>query len=103
MAHDMKVVSGVTPQGEFVRIYECGIYENFILKCKERFCTAVQLEIMRQTRETLLKYQKALKQSQHPLAEDIKVYTRGARCSFPDFQCSQDCGFKEGKTLDRRI
>lgn len=101
--HDMKVVGDVTPQGELVRVYECGTYENFILKCKERLCTAAQLEIMRQTRKTLLKYQKALEENHHPLAENIKVYTRGARCTFPDFKCSQDCLFKEGKTLERKI
>lgn len=80
-----------------------GKYEDFILKCKERLCSAAQLEIMQQTRATLLKYRDSLKLSNHPLAEDIVKYTKGARCTFPDYECPSDCKFKEGKLLTRRI
>ncbi len=100
---DMQIVRGVNPQGELVKISEVGKYEDFILKCKERLCTAAQLEIMLQTRKTLLKYKKALEESNNPLAIDIKKYSHGARCTFPDYTCSSDCGFKEGKTLTRKI
>lgn len=100
---DMQVVGDVTPQGELVIINETGKYEDFILKCKERLCSAAQLEIMQQTRATLLKYKKALEASNHYLAKDIEKYSRGARCTFPDFDCSSDCQFKEGKTLNRKI
>ena len=58
---------------------------------------------MQQTRDTLLKYKAELEAKNHPLADDIKYYSRGARCTFPDFDCSQDCSFKEGKTLTRKI
>ncbi|UKI57905.1 MAG: hypothetical protein L6V81_11740 [Clostridium sp.] len=78
-------------------------YENFILKCQERLCTAAQLEIMRQTRDTLLKYRDALKESESPLYGDIEKYTHGARCTFPNYKCSKPCGFKEGITLTRKI
>ena len=101
--NDMKVVSDVVPQGELVLIHESGKYEDFILKCKERLCSAAQLEIMRQTRETLLKYRDALKKSDNILALNIEKYTHGARCTFPDFTCTSDCMFKEGKTLERKI
>ena len=101
--NDMKRVGEVNPQGELVRIYECGKYEDFILKCKERLCSAAQLEIMRQTRDTLLKYKKALEDENSPLAKDIERYSHGARCTFPDFICTSDCKFKEGKTLERKI
>lgn len=100
---DMNTVKNINPQGELVRIKEMGKYDDFILKCKERLCSAAQLEIMRQTRETLLKYKKALEESNNPLAEDIKKYSNGARCTFPDFDCASDCKFAEGKTLARRI
>ena len=100
---DMQIVRGVNPQGELVKISEVGKYEDFILKCKERLCTAAQLEIMLQTRETLLKYKKALEKSNSPLAKDIEKYSHGARCTFPDFNCSSDCKFGEGKTLVRKI
>ncbi len=100
---DMQIVRGVNPQGELVKISEVGKYDDFILKCKERLCTAAQLEIMLQTRETLLKYKKALEKSNSPLAIDIEKYSHGARCTFPNYTCSSDCGFKEGKTLTRKI
>lgn len=100
---DMQLVKEVTPQGELVQISEIGKYEDFILKCKERLCTAAQLEIMLQTKETLLKYKKALEQSGSPLAQDIEKYSHGARCTFPDFHCTSDCKFPEGKTLVRKI
>ena len=100
---DMQTVSDVYPQGELVRISEVGKYEDFILKCKERLCSAAQHETMKQTRITLLKYKEALEESNSPLAKDIKKYSRGARCTFPDFDCPSDCKFKEGKTLDRDI
>ena len=101
--NDMEIVKGVTPQGELVRISESGKYADFILKCKERLCSAAQLEIMEQTKETLLRYKKFLERSHSPLATDIKKYSRGARCTFPDFNCSSDCKFKEGKILIRKI
>ena len=50
-----------------------------------------------------MKYKDALEKSGHPLAEDIKNYTKGARCTFKDFTCTADCGFAEGKTLKRLI
>lgn len=100
---DMQIVKDVNPQGELVKISEIGKYENFILKCKERLCTAAQLEIMLQTKETLLKYKKALEKSNSPLAKDIEKYSHGARCTFPDFDCSSDCKFVEGKRLNRKI
>lgn len=101
--NDMKSVANLLPQGMLVLINERGTYENFILKLKERICTNAQLEICNQSRDTLLKYQKALEKSGHPLAEDIKNYTKGARCTFKDFTCTSDCGFAEGKTLKRLI
>ena len=100
---DIEKVRNVNPQGELVLIHECGKYDDFILKCKERLCTGAQLEIMRQTRNILLKYKEALEKSNSPLALDIENYSHGARCTFPDFECTNDCKFKEGKTLVRTI
>ena len=100
---DMQIVREVTPQGELVKISEVGKYEDFILKCKERLCSGAQLEIAEQTRETLLRYKKALEKSGSPLAQDIQKYSHGARCTFPDFDCTSDCKFTEGKKLVRKI
>ncbi len=100
---DMEVVKNVYPQGEMIRISESGKYEDFILKCKERLCGAAQLEIMDQTKETLLKYQQYLQKTSSPLLQDIERRTHGARCTFPDYDCPRDCKWKEGKTLVRKI
>lgn len=100
---DMQSVQNINPQGEKVLISERGNYEDFILKCKERLCSAAQLEIMRQTRDTLMEYKESLEEKNHYLKDDIKKYTKGARCTFPDFKCPSDCNFKEGKTLTRKI
>jgi thymidylate synthase ThyX len=98
---DMESVSSCHPQGELVLISEKGKYEDFILKCKERLCSAAQVEIAQQTKETLTKYKEQTKSKK--VAQDIVKYTKGARCTFSDFDCTADCKFKEGKLLTRRI
>ncbi len=98
---DMKKVK--YPQGELVLINERGTYENFTLKCQERLCTAAQLEICNKTKEILTMYETSLKEQNHYLAEDIKKYTKGARCSFPGYNCTEKCLFKEGINLTRKI
>lgn len=90
-------------QGEMVRISEKGTLDNFILKMKERLCSSAQLEIAMQTKETRDRYYNALSEKNSPLEEKLKPYMRGARCTFPDYDCPKDCGFKEGKTLVRKI
>lgn len=99
---DIKSVSNVVPQGEIILINETGTYDNFILKTKERLCTAAQLEVMRATRDTLLKYKDALEKNDNYLKEDIKKYVKGARCTF-GYNCTKKCNFKEGITLEREI
>ena len=98
---DMESVSSCHPQGELVLISEKGKYEDFILKCKERLCSAAQLEIADQTKQTLLEYQRSTNVQR--IKDDITKYTKGARCTFKDFECSMDCKFKEGKLLNRKI
>ena len=93
----------IISQGKLILINECGKYEDFILKCKERLCTCAQLEIMLKTKEILEKYKNELENSNNPLKDDIIKYSRGARCTFPDFDCKSDCKFNEGKILIRKI
>ena len=38
--NDIKSVSNIILQGELIQIHESGKYEDFILKCKERLCSA---------------------------------------------------------------
>ena len=100
---DMSLVSNVSPQGELILINESGTYDNFILKCKERLCSAAQLEIMLQTKETLRKYKADLEKRGNPLAKELESYSHGARCTFPDYTCPKSCGFAEGINLTRKI
>lgn len=101
--NDMEKVKDVVPQGEIVMISEMGKYDDFILKAKERLCTYAQLEIMHQTKKTLEEYKEALKKKEHPLYQDIRGYDKGARCTFPDYDCTSKCGFNEGIKLVRKI
>ena len=100
---DMEKVASVVPQGEKVKVVEAGTYKDFKLKLKERLCTAAQLEINDLTRENLLRYRDALVERDYYLKDDIEKYTKGARCTFPDFTCTEDCHNPEGKTLRRVI
>ena len=69
----------------------------------ERRCTCAQLEINEQTTATYRRYYEALKNSNNPLAEEFEKYNKGARCTFPDFVCSNPCGFAEGIKETREI
>ena len=100
---DINKVGWVIPQGEFILISEMGKYEDFILKCKERLCSAAQVEIMHQTRDTLLRYKKYLEEHNNALASDITKYSHGPRCTFPDYECQSDCKLGPVKKLDRRV
>lgn len=101
--NDIKSVSYYVPQGELIKINESGSYDNFILKCKERLCSAAQLEIMQKTDRILNNYQHGLEITNHPLADDIKKYTKGMRCTFPDFECSNPTCNPKIRRKDRKI
>ena len=101
--NDISSLGDVYPQGMLVNVCESGKYEDFILKCKERLCSSAQVEIMIQTKDTLKKYKNALEKSNHYLYEDIIKYTKGSRCTFPGYVCTELCNFKEGIKGTRRI
>lgn len=85
------------PQGQMVRIYERGTYDKFLLKCYERICGCAQLEIMKQTRDTLSQY--------HKCRPDLipTVFFRGARCTFPNFKCNNPCVWGGLNAITRKI
>lgn len=101
--HDMEKVANISPQGEKVKVVESGKYEDFKLKLMERLCTAAQLEINDMTRKNLLRYRDELVKKNYYLKDDIELYTKGARCTFPGFTCTEDCHVPAGKTLKRTI
>lgn len=100
---DCKKQSSVLPQGMLININEQGTLENFILKMKERKCSFAQLEINDVTNGTLKKYLEELERKNHPRKDTLKAYSKGARCTFPDYICPSPCGFIEGINETREI
>ena len=100
--NDMLSLSENYPQGMQVLVNERGTIENFVLKCTERLCGAAQLEIMQQTKETMDKYIKAVKDSPD-LYNYLLPYSKGARCTFPGFTCTAPCPFGGKDAMTRVI
>ena len=94
---------GSIPQSEKVIVSEKGTFDNFVMKMKERLCSAAQLEVAMQTEETRDEYYNYLVEQGNDKASKMEPYMNGARCTFPDYDCPKDCGFKEGKLLVRKI
>lgn len=100
---DIKSLGDIYPQATLLEINEMGTLDSFILKMKERKCTFAQLEINQVTNETLKKYEYALRLKIHSRAEELINYTKGSRCTFPDFKCTAPCGFALGINETRLI
>ena len=98
---DMQKVNDHIPQGKLITITEFGTPQNFILKAKERLCTAAQLEINNQTKATLEEYIANCKDPQTVLL--MQKHNKGARCTFPNYTCPQPCQFADGVSLRREI
>ena len=88
---DIKSLAYRYPQGMLVRVNERGTVENFVLKCKERLCGCAQLEIAMQTMETMIKYLENTKETNQRVYEYLLPYSKGARCTFPDYKCPKKC------------
>lgn len=91
------------PQATMLEVNELGTLDNFVLKMKERMCSFVLLETNRVTSETWKKYVHALQVKVHPRAEEMLEYTKGSRCTFPDYTCPAPCGFPLGINEKRII
>ena len=97
---DMKQVAHLHPQGELILINERGDYENLILKAKERLCTAAQLEVMQNTKQTI---EKIIKNTDNDVVrKDLEAINKGSRC-LSGFNCATPCAFKEGILCSRDI
>lgn len=100
---DIKSLEKNFPQGMLVRVTERGTVENFVLKCSERLCGAAQLEIMRQTRDTMQKYLEATKNTNKEIYEYLLPYSKGPRCTSPGFKCTSPCIFGPKGAFERKI
>lgn len=100
---DLKYLAPRYPQGMLLEINERGTVEDFILKCKERCCGCAQLEIALQTNETMQKYLKNTKASNPQVYKDLLPYSKGARCTFPDYTCAAPCIWGAKNAFTRKI
>lgn len=91
------------PQGMLVQFVERGTFENFVLKLMERKCSFAQLEINQQVNLTLKAYLKSLKEQGHPLYNELEKFSKGSRCTFPNYTCNNPCGFPDGINESRII
>lgn len=91
------------PQCTLVDTTERGTYETFLAKLKERQCSHAQLEANKITTDILNRYHKSMTNNNHPRAKEMEQYTRGARCTFPDYTCTDPCHFPEGIAMQRKI
>lgn len=100
---DITSVKDEIPQGELVNVHEEGTFETFIMKLKERDCSAAQLEIFRQSDKIKNKYYNSLLEQNHPYVKKLEPYMHGRRCSYPDYSCPKPCGFSEGIKGTRKV
>jgi hypothetical protein len=104
---DMKSIGEVYPQGTLVSVTEQGLFEDFILKSKERMCGRAQLEIMRITEQLFEKFI----ENKDNLSTANKMRLEAAtcddkpcaRCGFKDFVCTDGCKWGKAKALIRKI
>ncbi len=100
---DLKAFEKDFPHATLLQVNEMGTLDAFILKLKERKCTFAQLEINHVSIDTLNRYSAALTEKNHSRAEELNAYTKGSRCTFPDFKCTAPCNFALGITEQRKI
>lgn len=100
---DISSLDDEFPQGLLLDINERGTVENFVMKCQERLCGAAQLEIAIQTKEILNRYLANTKDSKPEIYEYLMPFSKGARCTFPGWRCTQPCIWGAKRGIDRQI
>lgn len=96
---DAESIKDNYPQGRLVKIVQTGNLDTLILKARERVCGAAQLEIMRQTQQTIQNFEE-----NSEFGYILKDYTNNstAKCGFKGATCSSPCAFG-AKQFDRKI
>lgn len=100
---DIASLEGNYPQGRMVLVNERGTLDDLVLKCMERLCGQAQLEIANQTQTTLKRYLANVKSCRPDLYQRLLPYSKGARCTFPDWKCQSPCIFGGANALKRTI
>lgn len=100
---DIRTLEHNFPQGMLININERGTVEDFVLKCKERLCGAAQLEVALQTKESMDRYIESVKNTNMAVYEYLLPYSKGPRCTFPDYKCTNPCIWGAKNALNRKI
>lgn len=104
---DIRSVKEVYPQGTLVSVTEQGLFEDFVLKCKERMCGRAQLEIMEDTALLISRFAKHpenLSGANRKRLERLLIDDKPcARCGYPDFTCTEGCKWGIKGALSRKI
>ena len=86
--NDAKSMQNLFPQGQLIKIVQCGNLDTLMLKARERICGQAQLEIMRHQYDII---QKFIINSEY--GQILKDYTNNssARCLFKHTYCNAPC------------
>lgn len=95
------------PQGMLVSVTEQGLFEDFVVKCKERMCGRAQLEIMSVTEQLVCRFAAEKENLSRKNRKRLEQITREgkpcARCCYPDFSCREGCTWGRGEALSRLV
>ena len=105
---DIKSLADIIPQGTLVRITEQGLFEDFVLKCKERLCGRAQLEIALSSIENAKQFienSNNLSFDNNYLLSTITDENNNIvpRCKFKDFKCSEGCNWGATEAFERLV
>ena len=104
---DIQSIGEVYPQGMLVSVTEQGLFEDFVLKCKERMCGRAQLEIMQVSEQLIGRFvqnQEKLSVANKKRLEQITEKDKPcARCGYADFTCQESCTWGKKEALTRLI
>ena len=100
---DFNSIADVYPQATLVIVKEEGRCSDFLLKCKERMCSRVQLEVMESTKRILNMFYQERDNLNERNRNAVEDYYEKPRCMFSDFRCTEVCEFGPKNAIIRKI
>jgi len=104
---DIESIGEAYPQGMLVSVTEQGLFEDFVLKCKERMCGRAQLEIMQVSGQLIERFVQNKDKLSAANKRRLGQITEGdkpcARCGYADFTCQEGCIWGKKEALMRLI
>lgn len=102
--NDLTAIKDTTPIATMVNVVETGLFTNFLLKCDERLCGRAQLEIMKNTINTLHKFDKTnelssfAREEMRPYCSEGHVFMKCARV-----KCKEPCHWGAQKAQTKKF